>query len=240
MGEPHPLLELQRLDLEVDGLRARRAALPERAAGAAREATLAALAPVRDELETRRGALGRAEREAEEAASGLETKAREVESRLYSGEVKAIKELEALQHELGEWRRRQGAQEGEALALMEREEGLAGELAELGARRTALEAERATLSAAVATAEAEIDAVLGRLLEARAAALGQLEAAIVARYEMLRAAPPIKGRAAVPILAGGACGGCRTALPIAFAAGLHGRPAGETTGCPHCGRILVL
>jgi predicted nucleic acid-binding Zn-ribbon protein len=239
MRPPHPLLELQRLDLEADALRARRAALPERAAHAACEAELAALASRRGDAELRRVALGREERQAEARVADLDARAREVEARLYSGEVRVIKELEALQLELGEWRRRQGEQEEAELALMEQEERLAGETRELDERAEALAAQRAGLREAIAASEAEIDAALVRILEAREAASAQLEAAVRRRYDALRAAPPIRGRAVVAI-EGGACSGCRATLPIAFAAGLEGEAAGTVVGCPRCGRLLVL
>lgn len=239
MIEPHPLLELQRLDLEADQHRARRAALPERAASAACEAELAAVAHARGEADVRRAALRREEHQAEAVVADLEAKTRAVSARLYSGEVKAIKELEGLQLELRECQRRQGEQEAAEFALLEREEEVSGEIAALDARRDHLTAELAELRSALAAAEDEIDAELGRLLEARAGAVAQLDATLVARYERLRVGPAIRGRAAVRV-AGDTCGGCRSALPIAFAAGLQGEPAGTTVPCPRCGRILVL
>jgi uncharacterized protein len=238
MGQPHPLLELQRLDLEADQLRARRAGLPERAAHAAREVELTALARTRAEVEARRVALGQEEHQAATVVADLEAKAHEVEGRLYSGQVKAIKELEALQHELHEWRRRQGEQEEAELALMEQQEGVSGEIAALDARRKALEGERTGLREVIAAAEAEIDAALARILEARSAALPHVAGDVLKRYEALRAAPPIRGRAVVRIQ-GGACSGCRATLPIAFASGLEREPAGTIVACPRCGRLLV-
>ena len=239
MADRHPLLEIQRLDLQADELRTRRAGLPERAACAGREAELAALAAPRAETEARRAALAREERLLEAKVADLGAKAREVEARLYSGEIKAIKELEALQHELGEWQRRHGEEEAAELALMEQEERAAAELAALGARRVALEAELGALRTSLAAAEAELDAELARLQEARGAASRELDASLLLRYDALRAAPPIRGRAAVG-LADGACLGCSRALPIAFLSGLYGHAEGATALCPHCGRILVL
>lgn len=239
MADPHPLLALQHLDLATDALRARRAALPERAACAAREAEIAALGSARAETEARRSTLGAEERRAESLVSELAEKTRQVEARLYSGEVKALKELEALQHELRECQRRQGEQEAAELAVMEQEEAVDAELAALSARRDALDAELSALRRALIAAEAEIDAELGRLAEARTATAAPLDPALLARYATLRAAPPIKGRAVVRF-ADGACDGCRSALPIVFVSSLHGLPAGSTASCPRCGRILVL
>lgn len=238
MGESHPLLELQRLDLYAQELRARRAGLPERAACAAGEAELAAIALARGEADARRVALGREEHRVEALVADLEAKASVVQARLYSGEIKAIKELEALQHELGEYRRRQGEQEDAEFALMEQEERLGAEIAELDARREALTARVAALGAAIAAAEAEIDAELARVLDARGGACAHVDGEMLARYERLRAAPPLRGRALAQI-AGGACSGCRATLPIAFASRLPRGP-GATALCPRCGRILML
>jgi predicted nucleic acid-binding Zn-ribbon protein len=239
MPELHPLLELQHLDLASDQLRARRAALPERAACAAREAEIGSLDRLRSDAEARLAALGAEERKAEALVADLAARTREVEKRLYSGEIKAIKELEALQHELRECQRRQADQEGAELALMEQEERASTESAELLARREALAAELAALRAKLAAAEGALDAELARLHEGRSAAAARLEAPLVARYEMLRASPPIKGRAALRF-SGDTCDGCRSALPIAFVSGLNGQPSGTTAACPRCGRILVL
>ena len=130
-------------------------------------------------------------------------------------------------------------QETAELALMEQEETAGGEIAALEARRSALTEQLAQLTGALAAAEAEIDAELARLLAARDAAASGLDAALLARYETLRAAPPIKGRAVVRF-ADGVCAGCRSSLPIAFVSSLYGAAAGSTSACPRCGRILVL
>jgi predicted nucleic acid-binding Zn-ribbon protein len=239
MSESHPLLSLQQPDLAVDGLRTRRATLPERAACATRAAELAALGTAREEAEGRRAALGREEHRAEALVADLAARTREVGERLYSGQVKAIKELEALQQELRECQRRQAEQETAELALMEQEETVGGEIAALDARRTALTEQLAQLTGALTAAEAEIDAELARLLAARDAAAAGLDPTLLARYETLRAAPPIKGRAVVRF-ADGVCAGCRSSLPIAFVSSLYGAAAGSTSACPRCGRILVL
>lgn len=239
MPERHPLLELQRLDLEADGLRAQRAGLPERAATAERDAALAKLASARAEADARAAALGHAEHEVETRVADLRARARDVETRLYSGEVKAIKELEGLQLELRDWQRKQGEEETTELALMEQQEALAAEIATLAARAEALATERAALALALTVRETEIDAALARILVARAAAGAALEPAVLTHYERLRIAPPNRGVAAVEI-GNGVCLGCRATLPIAFAQTLEGRSPGTSVACPRCGRLLVL
>jgi uncharacterized protein len=239
MTEVHPLIEAQRLDLYADALRTRRAALPERAACAETEAAIRALVAARSELDAERAALAREEHRIESVVADLDAKAHDVETRLYSGQVKAIKELEALQHELSEGRRRQAEQEAAELALLERAEEVATRLAALDAEHAALAKSLAELRARLAALEADLDGELAKAEATRAAALAPVDPALVKRYETLRAAPPIRGRAVVRI-EGDVCAGCRSSLPIAFASELHGRPAGTTVACPRCGRILVV
>ncbi|HVH07301.1 MAG TPA: hypothetical protein VNE71_15015 [Myxococcota bacterium] len=239
MTDVHPLVEAQRLDLYADNLRARRAALPERAACVEKEAAVRALAAARAELEAGRTALGREERALEAAVADLDARAHDLETKLYSGQVKAIKELEALQHELKETRRRQAEQEAAELALLEQAEELDARVAGIDAEHGALDKALAELRARLAALEADLDGELARAALGRAQALAPVDAVLVKRYETLRAAPPIRGRAVVKI-EGGACAGCRASLPIAFASELTGRAAGTTAACPRCGRILVI
>jgi predicted nucleic acid-binding Zn-ribbon protein len=239
MTEVHPLIEAQRLDLYADALRARRAALPERPACSEKEAAIRALLATRGELEAQRAVLAREEHRIEAVVADLDAKAHDVETRLYSGQVKAIKELEGLQHELAETRRRQAEQEAAELALLEQVEDLGARLAALDAEHAAQAAALTELRARLAALEADLDGELAKAGATRAAALAPVDPVLVKRYETLRAAPPIRGRA-VARIEGGVCAGCRSSLPIAFASELHGKPAGTTVACPRCGRILVL
>lgn len=239
MSEPHPLVELERLDSYGDELRARRDGLPERAALAAGEAELEALAPRQAELGGRRSELARDEREAEGRVEDCQAKAREAESKLYSGQIKVPKELEALQLELRELQRRLGEQEEAELAVMEQEERLARELAELEARSAELAKQLPLLREAIASTEAEVAAELARIHEARAGVAAHVEEGVLAHYERLRTAPQHRGRTVVRIEKG-ACSGCWATLPIAFEARLPKNTPGATALCPRCGRILVL
>lgn len=238
MTDPHPLLGIQRIDLIADALHARRAGLPERAALRDCEAASADLARERTDAEARLAELERAERRAEAEVADARAKAREAEATLYSGRIKVAKELEALQASLRELQRGQGAHEETELALMAQEEELADAIAAMGARHAALEAEAAALRTALGAAEAEIDGTLAELAVERTALVERLSPSTLTKYEKLRAAPPLKGKAAVRI-DGGSCGGCWGAIPIALASRFEREPADATAECPRCGRILL-
>jgi hypothetical protein len=238
MAEDHPLLELQRIDASADALRARRAALPERAKLRDGEAELSALEQARGEAHERRLALGREARRVDEQVADLEARARAVEKDLYSGRLSAPRELEALQTELRDFQRRQREREDEELVLLEQEERTDAEIASLGARSEALAVEVAALRASLGAAESRLDAELERLAAARTPAAARLSAEWLGAYEKLRALPRLGGRVAAAV-EGGTCTGCGMALPTAVASRLPQEPAEAIVHCPHCGRILA-
>jgi predicted nucleic acid-binding Zn-ribbon protein len=238
MTTEQPLLELQRLDSSADALRVRRAELPERAALAAHGAEIAAIASERDAALLRQVALGREERRVETLVTDLRAKAKEVETTLYSGKVKASRELEALQLELHDFQRRQAEREGEELDVMAQVEELDTELAAMAARRETLETEMSALRGALAAAEAKIDAELAQLAEKRATVVPKLPAELTTLYEKLRTFPKLAGRVAV-LFDRGACTGCKGALPIMVVSRIQREPAGASIQCPQCQRLLV-
>lgn len=232
------LLELQRLDSRVDVLRARRSGLPERALLREGEAEMVVLVAARADAADRRLALARAEREAAAVVNDLEARTREVENTLYSGRVSAIRELEALQLELGECKRRQGEREDEELVVMEHQETLDGEIAGMDARSELLGIRAAELRELIEAAESEIDAEIQDLVSQRSALIPSVPAAVLAVYEKLRSYPRLGGKVAVGV-AGNACGGCNTILPTVLTSRLHRTPSDKPVQCMHCQRILV-
>lgn len=238
MATDQPLLALQRLDSSADALRARRSGLPERAALAEHGAEIAALASELDDALAWQVTLGREERRVETLVADLRAKAKEVETTLYSGKVKASRELEALQLELRDFQRRQGEREGEELEVMAQGEQLETDIAAMVVRRKTLETEMAALRVAVAAAESTIDAELAQIAEQRAAVVPRLRAELMTLYEKLRSFPKLAGRVAVPFERG-ACTGCKGALPIMVVSRIEREPAGASIQCPQCQRLLV-
>jgi len=207
------LLALQRLDSNADALMARRAKLPERELLRECEAALAALVVERADACQRRTGLARIERDAGSRVADLEARAHEVETALYAGKVKAIKELEALQVELRECKRRQSEAEDQELALMEQQERVDAEIVAMDAKSGMLEARAGKLRAVIAAEEAEIDEEIGGIVAQRPVLDPPVPAAVLTLYEKMRAFPRLGGLVAVSV-AGGACAGCKTVLPI--------------------------
>jgi predicted nucleic acid-binding Zn-ribbon protein len=237
MPDAHPLLALQRLDSSADAVRKRCAELPERAALCEQEAQAAALLAARTAAAEQRRVLAGQLREAEALVADLDARAREVERSLYSGATTVVRELEALQEELRDARRRQDEREEAELVVMEQAEQLDVEIAALEVRSAEVEARSAELRAAIDAEEARAGAELARLADERAALVPQVPGALLSEYETLRAAPRLGGRAAAQ-LQNGTCGGCSVSLPIAVAARIQ-RERAEIAHCPRCGRILA-
>ena len=199
---------------------------------------MVALVGARAEAADRRVALARAEREAAAVVSDLEARTREVEKTLYSGKVNAIRELEALQLELRECKRRQRESEDEELVVMEQQEKLDGEIAGMDARGELLGIRAAELRELIKAAESQMDTEIEHLIAQRSGLLPSLPAAVLAVYEKLRASPRLGGKVAVGV-AGNACGGCNTILPTVLTSRLHRAPLDKAVQCMHCQRILV-
>jgi len=223
MAEPYDtLLQVQELDTELDQLRHRIEALPERAALAelgSRQAALAvAMAEVQalvDDLAGRQSAL-------EQQIAASARRRHEIEERMRSGGVTAARDLQAMDHEVGQLADRQHDLEEEEILLMEEEEPLDIALAEHRATAVELEVE---LRAAIELAQT-----------ARAAVATGLPDELAERYERLRTH---LGGVGAARLVGNRCDGCHLTLPSVEVERIHQLPADTFATCPQCDRILV-
>jgi len=232
------ILAIQDLDTAADVLRHRRNGLPERVELAARLEALAAadadLAPTRDE----RHRVARAQKALEDDLATLAGKRAEVEAQMYSGGSSNAKELQALQDELNAFDRRRSALEDEVLERMVEAEPLDAALAEGSERTSVIDEESVELTARLVEAESSIDAELAALDGQRAPLVGAVDAALLARYEKLRARLQGVG---VARLDGQKCTGCHLTLPAAEAEAVRKQAKAEGIAeCPECDRLLVV
>jgi uncharacterized protein len=230
------LLAVQALDTRTDQLRHRRQHLSERAELASRQAELSALAATVAEVEGRRHALVREQSRLEDEVAALEGRAIAADKTLYSGTVRAPRELQALQADIESIRRRQHDLEDRELDLMEQIEPLDKELAVHAASRAGLEAARADLTARIAAAEADIDTELTTVVADRAAAAAALPAELSAEYERLRSR---LGGIGAARLTGNRCEGCHLTLSAMEVDAIRHQPPGAPVHCSECGRLLV-
>ncbi|MDH3753045.1 MAG: C4-type zinc ribbon domain-containing protein [Acidimicrobiia bacterium] len=236
MTDLSALLDIQTHDTATDQLQHRRASLPERdelvTIAAEEKALDAELADAR----TRRHDLERQERRFEDEATLIEDKATSEQAKLYSGEVNAMKELQALQAEIASLKRRQGDLEDEAIALMELIEPVDAELEVLADRATSLANRRADAEKRLAETEAEIDAKSATVLAEREQLASSLGADLLQTYEKVRAD---QGGVAVSRLVNGTCDGCHLGLSAVELDRVKHEPPDALVYHDECGRILV-
>jgi len=230
------LLALQDRDLALDRLRHERAALPERARLAILTERLRALAATRDARQSERDEVARQEQRYAEEVQQLGEQAGAAEQRLYSGEVASPRELQALQADVEQLRRRQRTIEDRELGAMEQREPLDGALATTAAEWDAAEAEAAETRAALEGRERELDAARAAEQAARDQLAAGIDAGLLADYEQRRARANGVG---VARLVGFTCQGCHLSIPATEVDRIRKEGDGALAYCDNCGAILV-
>ena len=232
----HPLLEIQRLDTETEQLRHRRATLDQRRDLSAARAERAERQQEIDTVALQRIEVLIRQKRLEDQAAIVESKADTDDNRLYSGEVRAIRDLQALQQEIAGLRSRQGELEERSIeALMEAEE-LAERAAALETQRARIDERVTVLEAELAAAEEAIDEQLGAVHAARAEASALADGGALASYERLR--PAFGPSTAVAFDPSSGCG-CPHQMPAVEVARIKRCPVGSMQDCSECGRIVL-
>ena len=235
MGATTHLLDLQALDLAIDRLRARKAAI-ESGGELASARTEADAAEARfGEHKLQIDTLDRDALKVEHEIDSLSQKAAAEEQRMSSGAIANARELEAIGHEITNLKRRIGDREDELLAIMERRESI-----EAGAKEAeAVAGERRATAERVAVASADELGTVEAELAAREAERPPLAATIdpetLELYEELR--PQKKGVGAAALV-DNVCQGCHEQLSSVELD--RARHADGIVRCDHCRRILVL
>jgi predicted nucleic acid-binding Zn-ribbon protein len=235
MGLTAHLLDLQKLDLAIDRLRARISALTagSELAGARREA---------DEAEARSGelklqldVLDRDGTKVEHDIDSLSQKAAAEERRMSSGSVANARELDAIGHEIANLKRRITDREDELLVIMERRETVAAAAKDAdlltGEQRGRVQQVGAAADRELAQVGAELEA---RETE-RVAAAARIDPDTLELYEDLRRQKKGVGAAA---LVDNVCQGCHEQLSAVELDKV--RHTQDVPRCEYCRRILVL
>lgn len=159
-----------------------------------------------------------------------------IEKRMYSGEVSAARDLQAMAAEADGIKVRTSRLEDLVLEAMEELEPaesatgvLESEAAGMAERAARLEVELAQADATLATEESQH-------LARRQELLAGVAPELLDRYEKLRAR---LGGIAVASLHNGACGGCHLSLPATELDRIRKSEPDTLIFCDQCGRILV-
>ena len=237
MAEPYDtLLQVQEHDTVLDQLRHRIEAMPERAELADVRARQSALVAATAQIQIQVDALTGRQRELEQQIAASAKRRHDIEERMRTGGVTAARDLQAMDHEVGQLVERQRTLEDDELLLMEEEEPLDLALVANAATATGLEAEVARLVATVAANEVELRAAMAETEIARADRASGLPEELAERYERLRSH---LGGVGAARLVGERCDGCHLTLSSVEVERLHQLPADTFATCPQCDRILV-
>jgi uncharacterized protein len=228
------LLALQEIDTAIDRLTARKDVLESGGefADARNEADAAerALGELRLQLDV----VGRDGSKLEHEIDSLTQKASAENKRLYDGSIVNAKELESIQHELENLKRRRSDREDEMLGLMEVREELERRAAEAQATSDALRERAASVGGAALEELTSIEAELEAKVAQRRAVASEIDPDVLELYEDLRKQK--KGIGAVALV-DGVCQGCHEQLS-AMELDQVKRVEGVRR-CEHCRRILV-
>lgn len=235
-ADQQTLLEMQELDSEIDRVSHQRQTHPVLARieelAAARAAAETDVQSTEAALKDARLAVSQAEDEAER----LRARRDRDQTRLDSGAISAVRDLEALQHEIETLTTKLSEVEDTELEAME-----VAEQAESAAAAAATR--RDELAAALATAQTERDTVLAELDEraehvtqSRASVVATLPEPVATAYE---AAHGRRGGVVVAALRQRKCDGCRMEINTADLEELRSEPEDVLVRCPECDRFLV-
>lgn len=229
------LLDVQAVDTTLDQLRHRTANLPERARLVEVEDQLARLRTEVAAVEDDKRALEKEQTRLEDEIASVEDKIASADRQLYSG-GSDVKELQALQDEIGSLKRRVSSLEDEELDLLEQMEPLDARLGELAARQAELDADAVAATAAIAEAEAEAEREAAAVAARRQDLVAGIDPTALEEYERVRSR---LGGVAVARLEHGSCGACHMKLSAVEHDRILHLPADEPVRCEDCGRFLV-
>ncbi len=160
------------------------------------------------------------------------------EANIYSGRVTSERELAAIREEVRAMQRRKSDLEDSLLEIMEQLEEVSSLVEDLTTRRQELKDQVIDLTQARDGASADIDAELERIRTRRGEQVAEIDDAVIATYDKLKATRP--NRRAVAPLQGRTCTGCHMELT---AIELEEIKATARTGlayCAQCGSIVVI
>jgi predicted nucleic acid-binding Zn-ribbon protein len=163
----------------------------------------------------------------------LSAKIKKIEGQLYGGKVGNPKELANLQHEADILKTKLNTSEDNALEVMDQlekaEAAVVKSRANLKTVEAAQQQQKQTLGAELKAQQVQ----LATLTMTRAGMIGDIDPALLSRYDRMRAGKGL----AVAAVQRGICQGCRVAL---FDAQMRRARAGNLVNCDNCGRYLYL
>ncbi len=231
---PETLLELQLLDSHIDLLRNRLPKLPEVVAAAAADAEVVDWERRHTAIQATMAELEATITATEHESAGIATKRARLDQQLKT--VIAPREAEALMHEIALMNAQRSALDDVELEAMDALAAAEASLAEHGLREPLVREAAAAAGQSASVARAASEADIASSTESRDALRGHLDAAMLSRYDSMRAS---HNGVAVAKLNGLRCEGCHLDLSRGEVDDMKRLPAEEWVECSNCGRLLV-
>jgi len=230
------LLDLQALDTVLGQLAHRRRGVPQIAELAELDARTQELRDHEVAVRTAVSDLDREMTKAEADVAQVRERITRDQALLDAGSVASARQLEDLQHEIGNLARRVSDLEDAELEVMEKLEDAQARAAAASADVAELAQARLAAERARDAAFADIDAEVARVGGERARVAPEIPADLLALYDRIRG--DSGGIGAAP-LHRGRCQGCQLTLTPADLGRIRAEPADEVVRCEECRRILV-
>lgn len=230
------LLELQRLDTQLDQLRHRRDSHPLRGEISRVQRERGQVQQRRDDRRAQRDELLRQQRRWDDEVAKVRSRRDEINAALYGGSVTSPKELLALQADNESLQRRQTELEDSELEVMEQVETATAAVDELDRTLADLDERLEELDQQLTAATAELEVEIDRVQAQREGSVASIPPRLLDRYDRMRRD---LGGVAIVRLHGSTCEGCHLTLSALTIDHLKKLPPDEVPLCEECGRILV-
>tara|TARA_B100000287_G_scaffold407427_1_gene432851 strand:- start:3531 stop:4259 length:729 start_codon:yes stop_codon:yes gene_type:complete len=230
------LLQIQDRDKSIAALRHQKSNLPERQEIADLLEALSTLQKKKDFVSKELISKEDDQQRLEDEVNAIEERVSEQEANLYSGEVSAIKDLQAIQGDIAGLQERKRLVEDQIIVVMEQIEPLKTLFDQLEIEEKTNSEQQVELEAALLRKEQSIEKQIEDVEAERSELALDTSPALLEIYEKIRKQ---SGNIAVAQLNGMTCKGCHLDLPAVEVDRLKKLPPDQLVHCEECGCILV-
>ena len=230
------LLQIQDRDKAIAALRHQKNNLPERQNITDLLEALSTLQKKKDFVSKEIMSKEEDQQRLEDEVNAIDERVSEQEANLYSGEVSAIKDLQAIQGDIAGLQERKRLVEDQIIVVMEQVEPLKTLSDSLQIEEKANTEQQAELEASLLSKEENIENQIKDVEGDRSELASNTSPALLEVYERIRKQ---SGNIAIAELNGMTCKGCHLDLPAVEVDRLKKLPPDELVNCEECGCILV-
>ena len=232
----HVLLEVQEKDSQILAANHEIKELPERKEIEATQRKMLELDQALKAKESEFHENNRIQKRLEDEVATVEERIENQKRKLYGGEVIAIKELQALEMDIGSLKERQIAIEDQIIEVMELNEPIQNEIQNLSTQKEENKENEANLFKVLQEAIKKIELRINQIKVEIVHLTNDLPNELISEYESLRSRP---GHVGIARLVNRTCNGCNLELPAVEVDRIKKLSEDSIINCEECGCILV-